>query len=145
MLYKSRDRKIYLKASQYKASNFVSYSFLFATTNKKGRRKSLLFLLFFSLFFSELFAQTSNKYWQQQVNYTIHVSLNDQDKTLDGYEKLIYTNHSPDTLYFIWFHLWQNAYKNDKTAFSEQMLRNRDTRFYFSDDAQQGYINRLDF
>ncbi|NTS40925.1 M1 family metallopeptidase [Flavisolibacter sp. BT320] len=87
----------------------------------------------------------AQSYWQQRVDYTIDVSLNDKEKTLDGFERLVYTNNSPDTLRFIWFHLWPNAYKNDKTAFSEQTLQNGDTRFYFSDKEQRGYINRLDF
>ena len=68
----------------------------------------------------------------QQV-YTIHVSLNDKEHTLDGFEKIEYINNSPDTLKFIWFHLWPNAYKNDKTALSDQMLENGSTKFYFSD------------
>ncbi len=85
------------------------------------------------------------QYWQQQVNYTIDVSLNDREHSLDGYEKIAYTNHSPDTLRFIWFHVWPNAFKNDKTAFSEQLLINGRTDFYFSNKEQRGYINRLDF
>lgn len=84
-------------------------------------------------------------YWQQQVNYTIDVSLNDKDNTLDAFEKIEYINNSPDTLKFIWFHLWPNAYKNDRTAFSDQLLLNGNTRFYFSDKDERGYINRLDF
>lgn len=84
-------------------------------------------------------------YWQQQVNYTIDVSLNDKDNTLDAFEKIEYSNNSPDTLKFIWFHLWPNAYKNDRTAFSDQLLLNGNTRFYFSDKEERGYINRLDF
>ncbi|MBS1510352.1 MAG: M1 family metallopeptidase [Bacteroidetes bacterium] len=84
-------------------------------------------------------------YWQQQVNYTIDVSLNDAARTLDGFEKLTYINNSPDSLFFIWFHLWPNAYKNDRTAFSDQMLENGSTRFYFSPNEERGYINRLDF
>jgi len=84
-------------------------------------------------------------YWQQEVNYSIDVSLNDKDNTLDGFEKIEYINNSPDTLKFIWFHLWPNAYKNDKTAFSDQLLENGITKFYFSDKEQKGYINRLDF
>lgn len=84
-------------------------------------------------------------YWQQQVNYHIDVSLNDQEKTLDGFEKIDYYNYSPDTLSFIWFHCWANAYKNDRTAFSEQALENGNTNFYFSNNEQRGYINRLDF
>lgn len=84
-------------------------------------------------------------YWQQQVSYTIDVTLNDVEHTLDAFEKLEYTNNSPDTLRFIWFHLWPNAYKNDKTAFSEQLLLNNRTDFYFSGPEQRGYINRLNF
>lgn len=85
------------------------------------------------------------QYWQQQVNYIIDVTLNDKEKTLDAFEKITYTNNSPDTLQFIWFHLWPNAYKNDRTAFSDQVLENGSTDFYFSDKEQRGYINRLDF
>lgn len=85
------------------------------------------------------------QYWQQQVDYIIDVTLNTKDKALDGFEKLTYYNNSPDTLHYIWFHIWPNAYKNDRTAFSEQLLKNDDTRFYFSNKEQRGYINRLDF
>jgi hypothetical protein len=85
------------------------------------------------------------QYWQQQVNYVIDVTLNDAEHVLDGFEKIEYINNSPDTLRFIWFHLWPNAFKNDKTAFSEQLLMNNRTDFYFSNKEQRGYINRLDF
>lgn len=84
-------------------------------------------------------------YWQQQVNYKIDVTLNDKNHTLDGFVKMDYTNHSPDTLNFIWFHLWPNAYKNDRTAFTDQQLENGSTAFYFSNNDKRGYINRLDF
>ena len=88
-------------------------------------------------------AQTG--YWQQELKYKISVTLNDQDHSLDAFEQIVYTNHSPDTLRFIWFHLWPNAFKNDKTAYSEQMLQNGDTHFYFGGKEDRGYINRLDF
>jgi Peptidase family M1 domain len=87
----------------------------------------------------------SAQYWQQKVDYVIDVTLNDSAKTLDGFESLTYTNNSPDTLRFIWFHLWPNAYKNDRTHFSEQQLLNGNTDFYFSGKEERGYINRLDF
>ncbi|HVZ98652.1 MAG TPA: M1 family metallopeptidase [Chitinophagaceae bacterium] len=87
----------------------------------------------------------SRPYFQQKTDYRIDVTLNDVDNTLDGFEIINYTNHSPDTLHFIWFHLWPNAYKNDRTAFSEQMLKSGNTGFYFSKDEARGYINRLDF
>ncbi len=103
--------------------------------------------LFLSLtFFLHLFSGLAQKgYWQQQVNHTIDVTLNDVENTLEGFERIEYINNSPDTLHFIWFHLWPNAYKNDKTAFSDQQVENGKTDFYFSDKEQRGYINRLDF
>jgi hypothetical protein len=105
------------------------------------------FLLLIILFYCQL--PTANcqlsPYWQQQVNYKIDVTLNDADNTLDGFVKMDYHNNSPDTLYFIWIHLWQNAFKNDKTAFTDQDLENGSTDFYFSNADKRGYINRLDF
>lgn len=94
---------------------------------------------------AQLLVLGQQSYWQQETNYTMDVSLNDSSHTLDGFLKLEYINHSPDTLSFIWFHLWPNAFKNDRTAFSEQLLQNGRTDFYFSDKEQRGYINRLDF
>ncbi len=101
-------------------------------------------LAFLSLCFcTQSFSQIP--YWQQEVNFTIDVSLNDKEHTLDGFEKIEYINNSPDTLTFIWFHLWPNAYKNDKTAYTDQALENGSTKFYFSNKDDKGYINRLDF
>ncbi len=112
------------------------------------KRTFLLFLLFYSHLTQAQSQAGINRdaaYWQQQVNYKIDVSLNDVDNTLDGYVKMDYFNNSPDTLYFIWIHLWPNAYKNDRTAFSDQLLENGSTAFYFSDRDKRGYINRLNF
>ena len=108
-------------------------------------------LLLTILFYCQL--QTANcqpigkaqPYWQQQVNYKIDVTLNDVDNTLDGFVKMDYYNNSPDTLRFIWIHLWPNAFKNDRTAFTDQTLENGSTAFYFSNADKRGYINRLDF
>ncbi len=103
-----------------------------------------IFLPAFFYFVSNLsFAQST--YFQQRVDYSIDVTLHDSDHTLDGFEIVTYTNNSYDTLRYIWFHLWPNAYKNDRTAFSEQLLQLNRTDFYFSDEKKRGYINRLDF
>lgn len=105
--------------------------------------KKFLFPLF--MVFAVMNLHGQSPYWQQQANFKIDVSLNDQDHTLDGFEQIEYSNNSPDTLRFIWFHIWPNAYKNDKTAFSDQLLENGNTRFYFSAKEDRGYINKLDF
>lgn len=102
-----------------------------------------LLLLLLSGFSFVAYAQQNN--WRQQADHSINITLNDKEHTLDGFEKIIYTNNSPDTLHFIWFHLWPNAFKNDRTAFSEQLLLEDRTDFYFSDKQKRGYINRLDF
>jgi hypothetical protein len=93
--------------------------------------------------FNTLIAQ--KKYWQQAVDYAIQVKLDDTKHSLKGNITIDYTNNSPDTLQYIWFHIWPNAYKNDKTAFSDQQLQNDNTAFYFSADEDKGYINQLDF
>jgi hypothetical protein len=105
------------------------------------------FLLLIILFYCQLPAANCqlSPYWQQQVNYKIDVALNDADNTLDGFVKMDYYNNSPDTLYYIWIHVWPNAFKNDKTAFTDQDLENGNTDFYFSNADKRGYINRLNF
>src|SRR4051794_14313010 len=103
----------------------------------------LLYTCFFCL--PALAQNPPVNYWQQQVNYSITATLHDEDNTLDGFENITYYNHSPDTLSFLWVHLWPNAYKNDKTAFSEQKLNGGMTDFYFSNNQDKGYINRMDF
>ncbi len=94
---------------------------------------------------TSILSQAQGQYWQQEVNYEIEVALNDRSNELNGFEKIVYTNNSPDTLTYIWFHLWPNAYKDERTAYGEQSLRNGSTQFYFSSKEERGYINRLDF
>ena len=93
--------------------------------------KNVYLLIVFCLL--QIISVAQRTYWQQQVNFTIDVRLNDSDGSLDGFEKIDYVNNSPDTLHFIWFHIWPNAYKNDKTAFSDQLLENGNKDFYFSE------------
>ncbi|MEE9166207.1 MAG: M1 family metallopeptidase [Candidatus Neomarinimicrobiota bacterium] len=86
-----------------------------------------------------------SEYWQQHVAYEIHVTLDDSAHTLTCRETLIYTNHSPDSLEYIWFHLWPNAYKNRETAFAKQKLDHYSTRFFYTDEDDRGYIDSLNF
>lgn len=105
--------------------------------------KRLLLLLLIAC--AGLTTRSQSAYWQQETNYTIEVQLDDQEHSLNGFLKLQYINNSPDTLTYIWFHCWPNAFKNDRTAFSEQLLLHRRTDFYFATREEHGYINRLDF
>jgi hypothetical protein len=98
-----------------------------------------------TFFLSALFTNGQRPYFQQQADYRIDARLDDSLHQIDATASIQYRNQSPDTLQFIWFHLWPNAYKTERTALGEQLLENGDTRFYFSSPEQKGYINRLDF
>ncbi|HEX8327547.1 MAG TPA: M1 family metallopeptidase [Hymenobacter sp.] len=88
---------------------------------------------------------TSAAYFQQEVNYSIDVTLDDKAHQLTGREELTYTNHAPTALTFIWFHLWPNAYRDNSTAFAKQQLRNGKRKFQFAKAADRGFIDGLDF
>ena len=84
-------------------------------------------------------------YWQQKVDYTISVGLDDKNHELNGFIEMNYQNNSPETLDFIIIHLWPNAYKNDETAFAKQFLENGNKSFYNSKSKDKGEINELQF
>ena len=76
-------------------------------------------LLLFILLSVNLSAQ---EYFQQETNYTIDVTLDDENHTLNGTEHIDYFNNSPDDLEFLWFHIWPNAsikYFIQKTLFKK--------------------------
>lgn len=88
------------------------------------------------------FAQT---YWQQRVETKLEVKLDDKNHFLHGFEELTYINNSPDTLRYIYMHLWPNAYLNDHTPFARQQEGNKSSTFYYSDKKDRGYIDSLQF
>jgi len=90
-----------------------------------------------------LFAQEN--YWQQEVDYMIDVTLDDQQHMLHGAESFIYHNKSPKSIDRIYIHLWANAYRDNNTAFARQQLRNRSWDFYTAPDSIRGYIDSLNF
>jgi len=55
-------------------------------------------------------------YWQQDVHYKIQAVINDTAETVTGTESLTYYNNSPDTLYTVYFHLYQNAFTPNSYA-----------------------------
>ncbi len=50
-------------------------------------------------------------YWQQDVDYKIKAGINEQSNIIDGDLTLTYFNNSPDTLFYVYFHLYQNAFQ----------------------------------
>ena len=84
----------------------------------------LLFILSFSLSlaFTQTYRSSSNPYywknkkpfegyWQQDVHYKIRASINEKTDVISATEELTYYNNSPDTLKYVYFHLYQNAFQ----------------------------------
>ena len=54
----------------------------------------------------------SKDYWQQDVAYTMEVTLHDSIDVIEGTKyHLEYTNNSPDELTELYFHLFSNAFQ----------------------------------
>lgn len=48
------------------------------------------------------------EYWQQDVSYKIEATIDEKTDILHGKEVLTYWNNSPDTLHYVYFHLYAN-------------------------------------
>src|SRR5688572_9568829 len=83
------------------------------------------------------FAQVA--YWQQRVDYHIDVRLEDKSNMLTADMRMRYFNNSPDTLGFLWIHLWPNAY-NRNSALAKQLGGG-----IAAGKDRQGYIDQLEF
>lgn len=70
------------------------------------------FLLIFSLYFCNYVgAQNTMGYWQQEVDYKMNIDVDVTNWQYKGTQQLVYTNHSPDTLYKVFYHLYFNAFQ----------------------------------
>lgn len=67
-----------------------------------------------------------HRYWQQQANYDINVSLDAENRAINAKQKIRYTNNSPDQLSYLWLQLDQNRFaensldRRSRTASSQQ-------------------------
>lgn len=91
---------------------------------------------------STLLAQSP--YWQQELRYKIDATLNEAEKSITASETIVYKNNSPDTLSFIWFHIWPNAYMHDSTALRTQ-IKNDAARSTKESQSGPGHIEGLAF
>lgn len=67
--------------------------------------------LYAFLLVSPLIQAQSNSYWQQQVDYKMNVIMDATKYRYQGHQELVYTNHSPDTLKRVFYHLYNNAFQ----------------------------------
>lgn len=56
------------------------------------------------------------RYWQQQVDYDIDVTLDEQARRLSASQTIRYQNNSPHQLKYLWLQLDQNIFKADSMA-----------------------------
>ena len=74
---------------------------------KSGR--PVFFLFAFLGFIHAGYAQPG--YWQQHVKYAMDIDMNVVTNRFNGKQQLDYTNHSPDTLRKVFYHLFWNAFQ----------------------------------
>ncbi len=56
-------------------------------------------------------AQHAGNYWQQDVEYGMHIDFDVENHQFKGTQELKYTNNSPDTLRQVFYHLYFNAFQ----------------------------------
>jgi hypothetical protein len=78
--------------------------------------------------------------WQQRVAYQIEARLDTVEHFIYASQNLRYFNNSPDTLRYVWFHLYPNAYRDQNTAFARESRANEDYAFWRSGKEARGYI-----
>lgn len=110
----------------------------------ESTKQKLLLMLFLMLLgtFPNAFSQS---YFQQKVNYSLDVTLHDKVHELSAFEMVEYTNNSSDTLRFLYFHLWPNAYSSNKTDLAKQLISIKGKQRLFNDPELRGYIDSLNF
>lgn len=96
--------------------------FVIYTTTMKKVIFHLVCLASFTLSYSQNYRSAANSqywknrkpfegYWQQDVHYNIKAKINEKTDVVSATEELTYYNNSPDTLTFVYFHLYQNAFQ----------------------------------
>jgi hypothetical protein len=60
--------------------------------------------------------EPGHQYWQQQVDYDIDVTLNEEKRRIDASEEIVYHNNAPDTLKYLWIQLDQNKFRDDSMS-----------------------------
>lgn len=81
-------------------------------------------------------------YWQQDVYYKLKANIDDATDIIDGTEELIYWNNSPDTLTFVYFHLYQNAFQPG--SYTDDLHKNNEFPIKYGKYESQGLGTTVD-
>ncbi len=82
------------------------------------------------------------QYYQQQANYMIQVTLDDDKQQIRGEETVTYVNNSPDPLTYLWLQLDQNIQKPDS---DRNLTETGDINSISSPWALSGQIKSMEF
>ena len=85
-------------------------------------KKVMIFLVFLALLLP-MAAWLPGQGSEDAIQYEIWVSLDPGQKMLRGRETIAWTNTSRDAIPDLWFHLYWNAFKNEKSALMEEARR----------------------
>jgi hypothetical protein len=58
-----------------------------------------------------------HEYWQQKVDYTMKVTIDEDNNKLSGEETIKYINNSPDALTYLWLQLDQNYFAKNSSSY----------------------------
>ena len=72
--------------------------------------KKYLLISFLTVSAASLSAQSS-KYWQQNADYKMEVTMDVKNYQYKGTQELVYSNNSSDTLKKVYYHLFNNAFQ----------------------------------
>jgi hypothetical protein len=75
-------------------------------------------------------------YWQQDIHYNISATLNDSTDIITGHQELTYWNNSPKELYYVYFHLYNNAQTKD--SYLADLYKNNNYHLKFSKYRKEG-------
>ncbi len=108
-------------------------------------KKSLFY--FSLLIYIPVMAQNST-YWQQHVDYKMEVSMDVKTYQYSGKQELVYSNNSNDTLYKVYYHLFNNAFQpGSEMDMRLQSIKDPDGRMFTklkeSDEKKQSRIANL--
>ena len=68
-------------------------------------------------------------YWQQAVDYSMDIDFDVRKHQFEGEQTLVYTNHSPDVLNRVFYHLYFNAFQpNSMMDIRSQNIKDPDRR-----------------
>ncbi|MEX0647036.1 MAG: M1 family metallopeptidase [Balneolaceae bacterium] len=102
------------------------------------------FIMFLILILTAEAGAQQQGYWQQEVDYEMDIDFDVETNRFDGKQTLGYTNHSPDTLDRVFYHLFFNAFQpNSMMDKRSRTLPDPDhrvqDRIYYYDETETGY------